>query len=299
MTAFFIVFCSCLFQSCWYVLIKSSSNTITTLIANVFGGLLYLPLMLFAIKDVYLLKDIWWLIILSGLANGLVFWLVAYIFRLGCDVSFITPLRQGFIILLAPLLSFIFGFFSGIKPEISLIAFIGYFLIALGCFILPILNFHEIRFKDYFNKISMLCVIVAIFAWISMYLDSHSLKILGDGISPFKKASIFISPFRFATCLGIIPFLWFDKVKFGIDVFKEKIDYKYGLIIGFAITLAYLLVCSAYPLAKDVSYIVAYRLMALPMTIIAGIIVYKERAYFCKIFGSLIIVLGIMLTVFG
>ena len=149
MTAFIIVFCSCLFQTCWYVLIKSSSNTITTLIANVFGGLLYLPLMLFAVKDVYLLKNIWYLIILSGLANGLVFWLVAYIFRLGSDVSFITPLRQGFIILLAPFLSFIAGIFTHNRPEITFLAYIGYFLIALKAIrrkmILAIMDIYSIK----------------------------------------------------------------------------------------------------------------------------------------------------------
>ncbi|MBQ7256135.1 MAG: EamA family transporter [Abditibacteriota bacterium] len=299
MLAFFIVFCSCLFQSCWYVLIKSSSNTITTLIANVFGCLLYMPLMLLAGKDIYLLKNIWWLIILSGLANGVVFWLVAYIFRLGSDISFITPLRQGFVILSSVIMSFLIGIFVHGKVNITALATVGCFLIALGCFILPILNFHEVKIKDYFNKITALCLLVGFFAWLSMYLDSYSLKSLGAGLSPFRKACVFISPFRLATCVGILPFLWFDKIKLGIDAFNEKVDYKFGLIIGFSISLAYLLVCSAYSLVSDVSYIVAFRLMALPMTIIAGFIFYKEKVYLGKILGSIIILIGIAMTALG
>ena len=65
------------------------------------------------------------------------------------------------------------------------------------------------------------------------------------------------------------------------------------------VTFAYLLVCCAYPLVKDVSYIVAYRLMAMPLTMLGGVIVYKEPLYLGKILGTALIIGGLALTSFS
>ena len=298
MIVFLLVLSSCLFQTFWYIAVKSSAKTMTVLLSNVFGGIMFLPLWCFVGKDLVALKNIWYLIIFSGVCNGIVFWLIANMFRKGGDVSFITPLRQGFYLLCTAVISVCVGYFIGHKAQISTFAYIGYILIAFGCFVLPVLNFRDVKIKDYINNITLLCIITGFFAALSGVLDSTSFKILGKGLNSFQKACLFISPFRFATCLGIIPFLYFDKIKYGVDFTKDKPDIKQAFMIGFAVTFAYLLVCCAYPLAKDVSYIVAYRLMAMPLTMFGGIMVYKEPVYIGKIAGTALMIIGLALTSF-
>ena len=295
---FLLVLGSCVFQAVWYVLVKSSAKTMTVLLSNVFGGIMFLPLWCFVGKDLGALKNIWYLVIFSGVCNGIVFWLIANMFRQGGDVSFITPLRQGFYLLASAFISIILGVIVGHKARITGFAFLGYVLIALGCFFLPVLNFRELRLKDYVNKITLLCIVTGFFAAASAALDSNSLKILGDGMTSFQKACLFTSPFRFATCLGILPFLYFDKIKYVVDFTKDKADIRQAFIIGFSVTFAYILVCCAYPLAKDVSYVVAYRLMAMPLTMLGGIMVYKEPVYAGKIVGTALIILGLVLVSF-
>lgn len=294
LTVFLLVFASCVFQTVWYLICKISPKTYTVLVSNIIGGILFFPLMFFVPDGFVLLKKVWYIIILSGLANGYVFWLITRMYRIGGDVSYVTPLRQSLYIFSSVILSVIIGK----TKDISTCAYVGFLLIVFGCLLLPVVNAKSIKLKNYFNAIGFLCVLTGFFAALSALFDSVTLKAMGDALSPAKKAFLFISPFRFATVIGLLPFLWYDKVRYGIDFRKEKPDYIQALEIGICVTVAYIFVCCAYPIAPDVSYVVAFRLMALPMSILGGITVFREKVYFGKIFGSILIVAGLVLSAF-
>lgn len=253
---------------------------------------MFLPLMYIAGDSVIILKKIWWIILLSGLVNGGVFWFISHVCRIGGDVSYITPLRQAFYILSSAVLSII----AGNMKEISLFAYIGFVLIIIGCLLLPVISPKHIQLKDYINSITFFCFMAGLFAAVSALFDSVTLKSFGDSYTPLQKTFAFMALYRFATVLGLLPFLFFDRIKYSIDFRKEKPDYIQALEIGVCVTVAYVFVCCAYPLAPDVSYVVALRLMALPLSIIGGIAVFREKIFFGKIAGSLFIIGGLVLT---
>ena len=70
-------------------------------------------------------------------------------------------------------------------------------------------------------------------------------------------------------------------------------------LAGFFAGLAYLLVLVAMGYVTNVSYIQAFRQLSLPIGLLLGILILKERATFQKIAGMILILTGLSLVALG
>lgn len=181
--AFLLIFSSSLFSCFISILLKKNTSTSTILLSNVFGGLLFLPIYFFIKNDLKHVTVILHYLVFSGIAYGIVSWLTAKIYKKSTDISFMVPMQKAFSVISAVLISFIIGFFTNSKVNISPLAYIGYGLVTLSCFILPIKNFRDITLKNYLNEVTFLCFLSAAFGVISFYLDSACINILPKDLS--------------------------------------------------------------------------------------------------------------------
>ncbi|MGN0871583.1 MAG: hypothetical protein ACI4UV_10390, partial [Victivallales bacterium] len=70
-------------------------------------------------------------------------------------------------------------------------------------------------------------------------------------------------------------------------------------LAGFFAGLAYLLVLVAMGYVTNVSYIQAFRQLSLPVGLLLGILILKERATFQKIAGLALILAGLTFVTLG
>jgi len=68
---------------------------------------------------------------------------------------------------------------------------------------------------------------------------------------------------------------------------------------GAAIVAAYCLVLVAYGFARNVSYVVAFRQVSLPLGALLGVVVLRERMNAARAVGTAVILLGLVLVSIG
>jgi len=71
------------------------------------------------------------------------------------------------------------------------------------------------------------------------------------------------------------------------------------LCTGIAVVAAYCLVLAAYGFAKDVSYVVAFRQVSVPIGGLLGVIILGERALAARAAGIALIVAGLVIVALG
>ncbi len=94
----------------------------------------------------------------------------------------------------------------------------------------------------------------------------------------------------------LIPFIFIDKLAFKVNYKEIKIDWKNILFITVFTSGAYLLVLFAYNYATNVSYVVAFRQIGMPMSFVVGAMFLKEKIYLGKALGVSVIIIGLILT---
>jgi len=294
--AIVLILFSAIIHGFWnYVGKSQASNTYSFLIANIIGSLILLPILVYYHSELFVIKHIWKYILLTGCFNGIYYWALSTAYKYG-DLSFVYPLRNALPIVMVTSFSFAIG--KGDK--ISNIALVGFILIVFGCLILPITNIKKVSMKKYINKAVFFAVIAAIGTAGYSIIDSYALegiRQVSDGFFNKTSSAIFYSPIlAIISSFTLLPFLIIDKIVFKFDFRKEKVDYKSAAYVGIGIYLAYFLVLIAYGYVTDVSYISTFRQVSIPLTVISGVLLLKEKLNFGKIYGSSLIIIGLILT---
>jgi len=74
---------------------------------------------------------------------------------------------------------------------------------------------------------------------------------------------------------------------------------RYAVLAGFAIYLSYGLVLISLAFVQNVSYVVAFRQLSIPLGALLGICVLKEAAHTPKILGVIVMFIGLLLVAVG
>lgn len=279
----------------WNFIGKNVSNTIKSFFwALIFYGLIYLIPYAFMPDKIILVKAMIIPGLISAVFNAVMFWCLQVAYRKG-DLSYVYPLKNALPIVYTTAFALVIGNFTDITPK----AFIGFFCIIVGCLLLPLRHLKNFNVKNYFGIAALFAAIAALGTAGYSVIDSNIMKAVTEADPTCSKiqAALLYTPVQgFGTALLIWPFMFVDRKFFGIDFTKEKVNYPLAALMGFLIATGYILVLTAYSLADNVSYIVAFRQIGMPLSILAGILFMKEKPYFGKIAGGLIIIIGLVLT---
>lgn len=293
--AIILILISGISHTAWNFIGKNVSDTIKSFLwALIFYGLIYLIPYAFMTDKVYLVKYMIIPGLISAVFNAVMFWCLQVAYRKG-DLSYVYPLKNALPIVYTTAFALVIGNFSEITPK----AFIGFFCIVTGCLLLPLKHLKNFNVKNYFGIAALFAAIAALGTAGYSVIDSNIMKTVTEADPSCSKiqAALLYTPVQaFSTALFIWPFMFADRKFFGIDFTKEKVSYPLVALMGFLIGGGYILVLTAYALADNVSYIVAFRQIGMPLSILAGIMFMKEKPYFGKIAGGLIIIAGLVLT---
>ncbi len=265
-------------------------------LASLWGFVLGLPLILPFTWPLLLAltPPIWAWLLLSGLFQALYIWGLAEAYRRG-ELSTLYPLIRS-----SPLILLLLGsLLLGSAERISGGAVLGIVLIVGGCFFLPMQRFADLRLSHYLNAATCFALLAATATAGYSLIDDLATRAMRE-LPGLKLHDAWVALLYVVLQAGSAA-LWL-----GLAMLLPGLRRQWrnappplgsSLFTGVMMLLTYALVVWAMATARDVSYVVAFRQISIPITVALGICLLGERLNPPKVLGVAIVVVGLLLVV--
>ena len=283
----------------WNLLSKNAYPTAAFyLIANAFGCLLLCPVLaLYHSALPALPVDVWLFLFSAGFFQAVYCTSLASAYRTG-DLSIVYPLVRSSPVIVVTIAVFLLG--RG--DQISGLSIAGITLIVAGGFLLPMRHMGDIRLKNYLNKSSIAALIAACATAGYSIIDDQALRLLreSEGLPGTIQTTLL-----YALLGGLSSVLWLgfftlvnqrERARLRTAL-KEQL--RVSALVGAGMYLTYPLVLISMAFVANVSYVVAFRQISLPIGVVCGVWMFKEPGYTLKFVGITIIFIGLVLVATG
>ena len=242
--------------------------------------------------------QLWFLIALTGVFQAGCYTALAGTYRSG-DLSASYPTARAAAVLFIGILNTFLR--NGHGP--SLVAGAGMLCIAVGILFLPLEKLSGFRLSRYAQKSTLLALAAAVCTVGYSMADSRALSILAAlPDPPWGRVGVTL---LYSVLEGMSTSLWLALLVFGAPRQRAALRQVVtkGLwrtaLTGVTIFFTYTLVLFAMYLARDVSYIVAFRQLSVPIGAALGVLVLREPLHRPKIIGIAVVTVGLLLVAVG
>jgi drug/metabolite transporter (DMT)-like permease len=240
----------------------------------------------------------WAFVIGSGVFEGLYYVSLCGAYREG-DLSATYPLIRAVPVVLVALISLAVG--GPNRPEG--LGLIGVGLVGLGCLALPLNSFLKPRLGVYLLPASILAFFAGIGTTGYSLADDRALRILtalpAGSLPAIIPAVFFLALKTLSSTLALGVILLARPVDRSWFRHPLRSELRLGMITGLLIFGAYGLVLAAMALATNVSYVVAFRQISIPLGAMLGFMVNKDKPIPTRLAGIGLIVVGLVLVAAG
>lgn len=291
-----LVLLSAIAHAAWNLAGKKANPSIAYFwLASLWGFVLGLPLVLPFTGSLLLALTpaIWGWLLATGLCQALYLWGLSEAYRRG-ELSALYPLIRS-----SPLLLLLIGsLLLDTQSRISLAAMLGIVLIVSGCFFLPMQHFRDLRLSHYWNAATLFALLAATATAGYSLIDDIATRAMRE--LPLAPSSIQVALLYVVLQAGTAT-LWL-----GLPLLLPASRRAWraqppaltsSLFTGVMMLLTYALVVWAMAFATDVSYVVAFRQISIPMGVGLGILWLGERLTLPKLAGVAIVIAGLLLVV--
>lgn len=306
-TAIVLILISCTSHAAWNLLSKRSSRTSAFFwIANAAVVVAVAPLFVW-LGGLELVRKapapLWTCVAVTGLAQGAYFASLARAYRHG-DISIVYPMARTFPIFVVIIAGMLFGQWP------TLAAYIGIFLVVLGCFILPMRRFtlgpDGFAVGNYLNRASIWALLTALASSGYTIADDRAMRMMQALTlteSPLGGLGR-LAPLRPAILYGYLEWVWTSVVLLfvalqwgGAAEIKRawRQERKTALLVGALVFGTYLLILWAYTESEKVAYVAGFRQLSIVLGVIGGVLFFKERGGRVRVVASVVIVGGLIL----
>lgn len=264
-------------------------------IAAMAGGIFLLPV-LFVFRQIIPLipAGIWGLILLTGACQSVYYAGLAGAYRHG-QLSVAYPLVRATPAVLTPLVCLALN----LGAPVSFWGYAGMLMVVLGCFCIPLDSFRQFRPANYFNMCCAMALLAACGTTGYSIIDSEILRFLRSlpsGMHPVEIAYVFLAFETMATFIILAIFTLVLPGKRNLRLLDRKNFWKPAVLTGLMICLTYGLVLAAMAYVSNVSYLVAFRELSIPLGALLGIFVQKEPAPAPKMIGMAAVMAGLVVV---
>ena len=292
--AFFLILASVVLHAGWHFLSKSRQPTCAFfLLVSASDFLFTLPFALHSgLELTNLPPRFYWLALGGGLSGTLCDLGLSTAYR-KTEVSLAYPLARALPVLFTAALTIALGL--GARP--GPLALTGMVVLFAGCLLMPLVRFSDFRPASYWNPALGGILIAALGTTGYTIFDSQALKLvaqygntseLGGAIGYMAlRESILFS----GLALYILP-QRNQRSCFTRALFRQWHPYLAGVFAA----LAYVLILLAMRQVTNVSYVQAFRQLSLPLGVLLGVLILKERCTLSKLLGMCLVVAGLILT---
>lgn len=293
-TAIILISISALLHASWNLISKKEHPTAAFFLAvNLIGTLFLCPLLFFYGHQLTQFPPlVWGFLGLTGLCQAVYMISLAGAYRHG-DISIAYPIVRSSPMLVVMIVVFIIG--RG--DQISSQSIAGIFLVVLGSVVLPMKHFADLRIVNYLNLSCLLGVLAACATAGYSVIDDEALRRLqsiGDGAVE--------TTLLYALMQGVSACLWLGFVvlvkREGRAAFAHVMcgRIRPAALTGVGMYITYPLVLVSMAFVDNVSYVVAFRQVSIPIGVGLGILLLNEPRYVPKFTGTALIFVGLVLV---
>ena len=300
LTAAILLIASALAHAGWNLFSKKDYPSMASfLLANLCGTLLIAPLLITGREEVIdMVRHLWPLLLLTGFFQALYFYGLAYAYKKG-DLSIGYPLARSLPAVMVTLVVFMFG--QG--EPVGRAVLIGIGLIIAGGFLIPLHSFRDFSLGRY-KTITVAAAIVAAVGTAGYSLTDDFALDLARGSQPVALRDNFLLAFYYIGLQGVTTVFWQSLSVLPSSrerqVFRRQLSRPASSVIkGSGILITYALVLISMGYVTNVSYVVAFRQLSIPLGLVFGILFLKERAYGPKITAVALLFAGVVLVGLG
>ena len=298
--ALILVLASAFLHAGWNLLGKRRTLTASFfLLANLSGVALLSPLLTRHADVVHTWpQPLWGWLLLTGFFQALYCTALAGAYRAG-DLSIAYPMARSSPILVVMATSFLLG--RG--DQLSMWCAFGACLIVVGCFLIPMRRFRDLRWKNYLNTSCLLALLAAVGTAGYSLVDDEALRSL-RGVDNWD-ATVVERTLVYAGWQALSSSVWLLLLILPRSASRQtmrhvlRVDYAAAITAGVAMYVTYGLVLIAMAYAKNVSYVVAFRQVSIPIGVGMGVLLLGESLATPKILGVLVLLVGLVFVAFG
>lgn len=238
----------------------------------------------------------WICIILTGFFEALYYWGLAQGYRVG-HLSVMYPLSRSIPVVMVLIVNIIIGRVH----QLSIQAIIGMALVAVGGLILPIIKWDEWKFKNYLKPVSLFALIAALGTTGYSIIDDHALRAIHSTLD--SHAPKIALTLVYTVFVGMSSSTWLftslvltRQFKFNVGGPINWRSIGTSAIAGICVFLAYGLVLVSMGFVRNISYVVAFRQLGIPIGALMGVLILKEPVYPPKLVGITVMLLGLVMV---
>jgi len=299
LTAIIIVLVSALAHAGWNLFGKKVSPSGAFFwYSTLWGALLTLPLLIYYSPFLRELDSgIWGLVVVTGFFQATYLLGLAAAYRHG-ELSVVYPLARS-----SPLLILLVGtLFLDTAQYITAAAVAGIVLIVAGCLVLPMQRFREFRLTDYRNLATLFALLAAAStAGYSIVDDAatEQMRVLLSGVALNREVAFLFVILQAWSALAWLSLGLSTQATERRLLQKLVLNWRSTMAAGVLILGTYALVVWAMAYADDVSYVVAFRQISIPIGVALGWYFLGEPVHAPKVIGVVMILAGLLLVVLG
>ena len=298
-TAILLLIVSACTHAAWNLLGKRTPSAVSFFYASLFGVLVLAPfLFIFRASIPYFNALVWIYLGATGAFQALYYVCLAAAYRRS-DMSLVYPVARSTPVVLVLFVSILVGRGS----QISVYAFIGIFLIVTGGYFLPLERFTDTSVRKYVNAGMGFAALAAFGTAGYSTIDDAALRLVRDAL-PTEILSWQVSVV-YAFFEGLSSAVWL-LIYLAINAKERKSvngrmrpdgrALRDSAKMGVGIYLTYSLVLVSMAFVRDVSYVVAFRQLSIPIGVVFSFFVLKEKLPAPKIVGTLLMFAGLVLV---
>ena len=210
------------------------------------------------------------------------------------DVSLAYPLARALPVIMTAFVTVLLGI--GATP--SPLELFGMLIIMSGCVLMPMKNFSDLHWKNYWNRALLGILVAAAGTTGYTIFDSEGVRLLlaNEDVARWHGAAAY-SSLRESVLLLTLSCYVFAIPHERARVTKDLFCHPHPYLAGIGAALAYLLILIAMGFVTNVCFVQAFRQMSLPVGVLLGMFFLHEKCSAAKLTGVALIVCGLILTV--
>ncbi len=297
LTAIILILISAVTHAGWNLVSKRNNPTASLfLLANTVGGMILLPLVVydFAIL-VRMPVEVWWLLGLTSVFMTLYYSSLAAAYRHG-DISLAYPLARSSPIIVVTVVTLFLSQGSSISNQ----CIVGIVLVVSGCIMLPVKSFGAWRVRDYLKWSCLFALLAAIGTSGYSIIDDRALRMLRQspelGLGATHAALLYITLEAWGTSIVTLLILLPSRKSRAEIIRSGKQDWFAAMKMGVGIYFTYAIVLVSMGFVRNVSYVVAFRQLSIPIGAMLGVWLLKEPCHKPKVTGIIVLFAGLILV---
>ncbi len=294
--AFVLIVSSAVLHASWNLMAKRGRMSVPfyTLICST-CMLVWAHVLFWTPIDVLALPAPFWAYLGGSIASDLVYCYGLMMAYRVLEMSTAYPVMRALPILLTVAVTAVFGLGTPLSPTAKL----GMVVVCAGCLLMPLAKFAEFRPAKYFNSDMLFVLVTACGTTGYTVFDSQAQRIMTAAMADYAKPLRAITYYSVRVVL-LSSSLWLVVMLSPSNRAQMREFFAARnwtpCLAGIFASATYVLVLLSMNYVTNVSYVQVFRQLGLPIGMLAGVFVLKERCTPTKIIGVALILLGLLLT---